>query len=116
MNRFLAETGRRAFRKYHAVDPRLLYWPVKDKSYNAQTLANVVKMWHSIQSAFQLTEGVRYDRVAMLRSDVVYLTPVDIWKYPLSTTRLFASNSSQTYDYDTRNQYAVVPGGFAMFL
>lgn len=118
MTRIWTTKGRRAFRKHHAVDPRLLYWPVKDKSYTAQTMVNLVKVWHSIQLAFQLTEGrTNYDRVVMLRSDVVYLCPIDIWKIPTSNNRLVAANVSsfQSYDYDVRNEYAVAPGGFSMF-
>ncbi|KAL7567626.1 hypothetical protein ACA910_000220 [Epithemia clementina (nom. ined.)] len=121
MNRILTETGRRAFRKQHEVNPRLLYWPVKDKSYSAQSMVNLVKMWHSIQAGFQLMENVgerTYDRVAMLRSDVVYLTPLDIWKYPSDNNVLLEfSNSSvhHSYNYDVQNQYAVAPGGFSMY-
>jgi hypothetical protein len=43
-----------------------------------------LQMWHSIQSVFQLMEktaaanGITYTTVAMLRSDVVYVTPIDI--------------------------------------
>lgn len=64
---------------------RYLYFPWKDKSYTYPTSTdNIIKMWHSIQSAFQLMErnaaalGIKYNTVAMLRSDVVYVTPINI--------------------------------------
>jgi hypothetical protein len=69
------------------TDGRYLYFPWRDKSYMyTLTTDNIIKMWHSIQSAWELMtehEGAtsqRYDRVAMLRSDVVYMTPIDIFK------------------------------------
>uniref|UniRef100_A0A7S2Y3W3 Uncharacterized protein n=1 Tax=Entomoneis paludosa TaxID=265537 RepID=A0A7S2Y3W3_9STRA len=115
IQKILTEKGQRKFRKEHAVDPRLLYWPVKDISYNAQTLINIVKMWHSIQSAYQLAmqSGIPYDRVAVLRSDVMFLTPIDIWsRVPTNQT---TTNSSAATIYDLHNEYAVVPGGFGMY-
>jgi hypothetical protein len=65
---------------------RLLYYPWEEQSYTAATVDNIVKMWYSIQSAWQVMEShaaqhaVNYARVAMLRSDVFYMTPVDIWQ------------------------------------
>jgi hypothetical protein len=62
-----------------------LYVPWKDPTYIfLSSTVNIVKMWHSIQSVHQLMEqrinssGVRYTSVAMLRSDVVYITPLDV--------------------------------------
>jgi hypothetical protein len=62
-----------------------LYVPWKDRTFKLlSTTINIVKMWHSIQSVYQLMEqrtvssGVQYASVAMLRSDVVYITPLDL--------------------------------------
>mmetsp|Transcript_14300 Transcript_14300/g.39761 ORF Transcript_14300/g.39761 Transcript_14300/m.39761 type:complete len:452 (-) Transcript_14300:44-1399(-) len=119
MHRILTEKGKRAFRREHSVDPRLLYWPVKDNSYNAQTLANVVKSWHSIQRSFELAlkGGKKYDRVAVLRSDVMYLTPIDIWaRAPIMGSNHTSSQQGAiSLQYDVNNQYTLVPGGFGMF-
>jgi len=64
---------------------KYLYFPWKAKTYKYPTTTdNIVKMWHTIQSSFELMEktaasrGIVYDTVAMLRSDVVYVTPIDI--------------------------------------
>jgi len=64
---------------------KYLYFPWKARTYKHPTTTdNIVKMWHTIQSSFQLMErtaastGTQYDIVAMLRSDVVYVTPIDI--------------------------------------
>jgi hypothetical protein len=74
------------------IDPvtnRYKYFPWKAVTYKfPATTDNIIRMWHTIQSAFQLMDehGQRqqtsqpyYSRVAMLRSDVFYLTPVDIY-------------------------------------
>ena len=60
-------------------------------------------MWHSIQTAWNTMKeqermrNIRYERVAMLRSDVVYMTPVDIYR-----------TANGALDQD--NQVAVIPG------
>lgn len=71
------------------VDGKYLYFPWKSSSYKyPDTMDNIVKMWHSIQSAFELMErtgmehNIQYDTVAMLRSDVVYVTPIDVHDIP----------------------------------
>ena len=74
----------------------MMYHPWKEKSYHMTQAANVIKMWHSIQEGFRLMERHRqqrgtsidgdrrsstmYTRVAILRSDVFYMTPIDIWE------------------------------------
>lgn len=74
----------------HTMQPetgRPLYFPWKAKTYNEQTIVNIIKMWHSIQSVWTLMEqtaqqqGYVYDSVALLRSDVVYLTPLRLTEY-----------------------------------
>ena len=71
------------------VDGKYLYFPWKAKTYqHPVTTDNIVKMWHSIQSSYQLMEDVaaskdiEYKIVAMLRSDVVYVTPINIHDAP----------------------------------
>ena len=79
-------------------DGKLLYFPWMAKSYDRNSVINVIKQWHSIESVFESMahSGKEYDRVAMLRNDVVFVTPFDIWKVN-STFR------------DTDNQIVTVP-------
>lgn len=58
----------------------LLYFPVKDLStHYPTTMDNIVKMWHSQQAVWNLMERHwTYDQVAMLRSDVVFTTPITV--------------------------------------
>ena len=71
------------------------------------TVDNIVKMWHSIEQAWNLMESharqenIQYTRVAMLRSDVVYMTPIDIWETEKMGVR------------DRANNVAVIPGTFS---
>lgn len=85
---------------------QFLYFPRMTKAYEYPTsMDNMVKQWHSIETVWQLMEReskrqhVNYDHVAMLRSDVFYATPVDIY---------------QTNRTHTSNNDAVIPG-FAMY-
>eukprot|EP00532_Pseudo-nitzschia_australis_P019822 CAMPEP_0168291668 /NCGR_PEP_ID=MMETSP0142_2-20121227/6474_1 /TAXON_ID=44445 /ORGANISM="Pseudo-nitzschia australis, Strain 10249 10 AB" /LENGTH=376 /DNA_ID=CAMNT_0008239251 /DNA_START=51 /DNA_END=1181 /DNA_ORIENTATION=- len=81
---------------------------VKEPSFTNQTLLNILKMWHSQDSVWNLMEKdnvkvkltthnnnnnnnninadnnhfPKYRRVAMLRLDVIYTTPIDIYKIP----------------------------------
>jgi hypothetical protein len=91
--------------KYHDTlgkDGKPAYFPYRTVDWGRSSLDNMVKQWHSIQSVFQLMETTSkkhnktYDRVGMFRSDVMYMTPIDIARLDLGVT-------------DTYNQYAVVP-------
>jgi hypothetical protein len=88
---------------------RTLYHPWAESSYKAATVDNIVKMWFSIQSAWEVMERygaqhkVNYTRVAMLRSDVFYMTPVDIWQRGIAG-----------HVRDVDNRVAVIPD-FANF-
>mmetsp|Transcript_7610 Transcript_7610/g.21151 ORF Transcript_7610/g.21151 Transcript_7610/m.21151 type:complete len:443 (+) Transcript_7610:181-1509(+) len=60
------------------------FYPHRAKSYRfPMTVDNILKMWHSIESVWRLMMqynlNQQYVRVAMLRSDVCYLTPIDVW-------------------------------------
>jgi hypothetical protein len=99
---------------------------------------NIIKMWHSQQSVFELMEESsgatnkqkpHYSRVGMFRNDVLYVTPIDIYEIPKSTTRMYSDwnphrnnrRSFRRHDsstsvvpsvpvtYDVHNQYAVIP-------
>jgi hypothetical protein len=75
-----------SIQKYHSTlgpDGMPAYYPWNATTYGNASLDNMVKQWHSIEFAFKLMDlsarqlGVTYSRVAMLRSDVMYLTPID---------------------------------------
>lgn len=92
-------------RTYRNQRGNLKYFPWKSRDYVfPKTTDNVVRMWHSIDSVWRLMsttalqKQIVYTRVAMFRVDVVYVTPIDIWKNPITGT----------LDYD--NRIAVIPG------
>ena len=81
-----------------------VYFPDNAKTYTFPTTTdNIIKMWHTIQESWTAMEhyeqqhNFTYHRVAMLRNDVVYMTPIDIYE-------------TQTFQYDTHNTIAVIPG------
>jgi len=66
-----------------------LYFPWRTSTYiKPTTVNNIIKMWHSIQEVYFLmerygaTHHVDYETVAMLRSDVLYMTLIDLYEYP----------------------------------
>ena len=78
-----------------------VYLPLNHKSYTFSTIENVIKMWHSQEAVWNLMESQsdkHYSRVAMLRSDVVYVTPIDIYEL---------GDYKKKWDY--QNTEAVVP-------
>jgi hypothetical protein len=83
-------------------DGKPLYYPWMAKSYDKNSITNMIKQWHSISQVWSAMEhGAmmlqrNYTRVAMLRNDVVYVTPFDIYQVS-NTTR------------DDANQLVVVP-------
>jgi hypothetical protein len=103
---------------------RYLYFPWKDTTYEYPvTVDNIIKMWHSIQTAWLVMErhatghNVQYTRVAMLRSDVMYATPIDIYRldnYPLDNGNNSNNDTATRALFDHENRYAVVPA-FARF-
>ena len=74
------------------------------KNFPLETHVNIIKMWHSISAVWDLmkdyasVQNIRYDRVAMMRCDVVYLTPINIFK------------SAPDGIFDTFNNQSVIPG------
>lgn len=95
------------------------YYPWKSRSYHKSSVDNMVKQWHSIESAFLLmdfmanytntnakqeSERIRYTRVGMFRSDVFYVTPIDIASLGSGTTTHPSKPS-----YDVNNANYVIP-------
>ncbi|KAG7345785.1 hypothetical protein IV203_033316 [Nitzschia inconspicua] len=112
--------------------------------YDHNTLINILKMWHSQTKVFQLMEATGkkaahnsqtskssspyYTRVAMLRIDVIYMTPIDVFRVPndlapkrydIFNTDLGASwhnplegpiSRSDYYFQDDQNIHVVIPG------
>uniref|UniRef100_A0A7S2VA15 Uncharacterized protein n=1 Tax=Entomoneis paludosa TaxID=265537 RepID=A0A7S2VA15_9STRA len=89
------ENGDPIFQAYH------------HESYTNKTIENIIKMWNSQQSVWNLMEnnpaGKHYSRVAMLRNDVVYMTPIDIYE-----------TGNWTKQWDQDNSVSIIPH-FARF-
>jgi hypothetical protein len=131
---FLAEQEEDFWKKYEALinkthdtrdsKGRFLYFPWKARTYKYPvTVDNIIKMWHSIQSAWLLMErhatddNVQYSRVAMLRADVMYTTSIDIYRLDNSPLSNAQNNDNETNAgglFDRENRFAVVPS-FAKF-
>jgi len=80
-----------------------IYFPWKSNWKNS-SMDNMIKQWHSINASFSLMESyadahsVKYERVAMLRNDVLYVTPIDIY---------LLDNLNKTIDHN--NSHFVMP-------
>jgi len=109
----------------------LAYAPWKAKSYGPESVDNIVKQWHSIQTVFKLmdyTATVRkhsYTRVGMFRSDALYVTPIDIASLgsarnpegeSFEPSHRGKNRTRQAIDhsYDVHNRHFVTPA-FAMY-
>lgn len=65
-----------------------LYFPWRETSYvRPDTTINVLKMWHGMHTTWEIMEEyerlkphITYDRVAILRNDVIYMTPLDVYE------------------------------------
>jgi hypothetical protein len=75
------------FRTTKRTNGHYLYFPYREQNYVYPTsMDNIVKQWHSIdavwkkmeQCAFELNKV--YGRVTMLRNDVIYINPVDVFR------------------------------------
>jgi len=84
---------------------RFLYYPWREKSYVYPTTTdNILKMWNTINEAWEMVSSnarrkkIKYTRAAMLRIDVTYITPIDIWDNGTAGVR------------DVDNKYAIIPG------
>jgi hypothetical protein len=123
---------------------------VKEASFTSGTLLNILKMWHSQDRVWNLMEqqqqqqqqilenssssssnsNKRYKRVAMLRLDVIYTTPIDVYNVPtdvvpddyndaylkrLRKPQKFQKAVTYFHDFGTaseqqQQQHCVVPG------
>jgi len=57
------------------------FFPKKKKSWiYPQSLDNMMKQWHSIESVWKLMDrsNFKYDRVGLFRSDLFYMNPINI--------------------------------------
>ena len=95
------------YRHTKDTDGNYVYFPWKDNYLWPTSIDNIVKQWHSIQSVwgemekYQDQSQRKYTRVAMFRSDVVYVKPINIFE---------TSNKEK----DEENKVAVIPD-FASF-
>ncbi|KAG7337610.1 hypothetical protein IV203_021839 [Nitzschia inconspicua] len=85
------QTQLMTYRNTRNANGKLTYFPYTEPTYvYPGTIDNIVKQWHSIDAVWNLMQkhennkatGQRYQRVAMMRSDVVYITPVDVFAIP----------------------------------
>jgi hypothetical protein len=106
-------TSLEKYRTAKDAQGRYLYFPWMAKTFKYPTsMDNIVKQWHSIDAVWNDMEekgkqlGRNYTRVAMLRNDVMYVTPFDIYRRDCSTLPYSPSTASS---WDRHNQYAIVP-------
>ena len=93
---------------------RPLYHPWMEKDYIFPTTElNILKMANSVDKSWRLMEdvgrqfGIKYTRVAMLRADVVFLTPIDIWDTGDGNRNI---NGSDVLINDSlKNDHVVIP-------
>lgn len=105
-------------------DGQYAFFPYGEITYEYPgTLDNIVKQWHSINSVWDTmeefssnvsahrnnrdSERFRYRRVAAMRNDVIYLTPIDIYKIPAAVKNATATVRKED-DFST-NAAAVIP-------
>ena len=75
--------------------------------FNYDVAENVVKQWHSVESVWQLMESkatdmnINYTRVGMFRSDVLFVTPMDIFMKDSNTTDTENRSSGALSDTDS---------------
>ena len=87
----------------HRTTGRPVYFPYNAITYHKSSVDNMVRQWHSIESVFRLMETtaqqlkIKYSRVGMFRSDVMYMTPLDIALLDQGVV-------------DRQNRHVVVPG------
>mmetsp|Transcript_20618 Transcript_20618/g.41260 ORF Transcript_20618/g.41260 Transcript_20618/m.41260 type:complete len:407 (-) Transcript_20618:86-1306(-) len=78
-------------------------FPYKAATFTMEVIDNILKMWHTIQESWSAMQShaelqrFSYERVAMLRNDVVYVTPIDVYEI-------------RPGEKDTSNEIAVIPG------
>lgn len=71
--------------------------------FSVETHVNVIKAWHSISAVWEAmkehasSHAIKYERVAMMRIDVMYITPIDIFR------------SAPERHFDEFNNKSVIP-------
>lgn len=103
---------------------------VKSPSFTDRALLNILKMWHSQDRVWNLMDNStsvskKYKRVAMLRLDVIYTHPIDVYMVPKeidafaqgltrAAQKQVGSDGKKAeyfFDYeDGERDYAVIPG------
>ena len=86
-DQFISKRGNQLqkYRTTKGKNGKLLYFPWKEKTYLKSSLDNIVRQWHSIDAVFNLMDehskrnGFKYSRVGMLRNDVIFMTPIDVY-------------------------------------
>ncbi|CAJ1922867.1 unnamed protein product [Cylindrotheca closterium] len=105
---FLSKRGQlmEKYRKTKAKDGKYLYFPWMAKSFVYPTsIDNIVKQWHSIDAVWKEMElgaaklQKEYAQVAMLRNDVMYVTPFDIYNTSRTTKRGAYHKNNNLDDY-----------------
>ena len=72
--------------------------PYMAEQFSPESTENIVKQWHSVESVWNFMEAaaarahVQYTRVGMFRSDVMFLTPMDIYLVDPSQNLTDAAN------------------------
>jgi hypothetical protein len=95
-----------------------------DKTFTIDTYVNIIKMWHSIMNAwyimknYSILHSINYERVAMLRADVIFVTPLDVFQLApkedkSDSTSIFRPQQS-TPIFDKFNNESTIPA-FAKF-
>lgn len=97
--------------------------PERFGNFTEQIVTNMIKQWHSIEQAFHLMESQhsennnnnkKYSRVGIFRSDVMFMTPIDIYDLGLVHNSNSTTPSTFTRKYDGQNEYFVTPA-FCMY-
>ena len=107
-------------------DGQYAFFPYAERTYEyPRTLDNIVKQWHSINSVWEAMENYsigantnrnnsdlkrfQYRRVAAMRNDVIFLTPIDIYNIPVAVKNASATVSQRSKSDFSTNAAAVIP-------
>lgn len=115
---YVQETGEDIMKKYEGLirdqmmltsnnsEPIQYYTGIESNSTQLKQIITAVKRWHSMEVSWKIMEqsaapsssggDYQYERVAMISSDVVYVTPMDIFRDGYG-------------NLDNENEYAVIP-------
>ncbi len=104
-------------------DGQYAFFPYGERTYEYPgTLDNIVKQWHSINSVWEAMEKsstrastnrdpkrFQYRRVAAMRNDVIFLTPIDIYNIPVAVKNASAAAEVRSKGDFSNNTAAVIP-------